>query len=215
MRRLLRGVTAVALLSLFAAAVFGMSWAIADGPDGLRGWALIVVFVVAGLAVWGSWMALLLAKSGARPVGLAVAVVAGVVALIFIGTVPAWFSQRLLYERGRVTACRVVTVTEAETFNGTGSAYRYRLACDGGDTFSITKSDRTLQVNQRVPVRHDPEGRMDNARLADDTEIMKPRQIAWIAGAELALMTVASLVLIATGRPDSTSHRARRRNSHG
>ncbi|TDD85477.1 hypothetical protein E1293_11095 [Actinomadura darangshiensis] len=155
MRRLLRCVTAVGLLSLFATAVFGMSWAIIDGPDGIRGWALILMFVVAGLMLMGLWMALLLAGAGARPVGLAVAVVAGVVALIFAGTVPAWFSAWLLHERGRVTTCRVVAVTETDTFNGSGSAYRHRLACDGGGTFSITRSDGALRVNQRVRVRHD------------------------------------------------------------
>lgn len=202
MRRLLRGLTALGLLSLFAAAVFGMSWAIADGPDGLRRWALIVVFVVAALAMWGLWLALLLAKTGAGPVGLSAAVIAGVVALIFVGTVPAWFSVWLLHERGQVTTCRVLSVTEVETFNGSGTAHRHRLACDGGDTFSITKSDRTLRVNQRVRVRHDPEGRSDHARLADDTEAMKPQEIAWLAAAELALITLVSLVLIATGRPD-------------
>ncbi|MCP9951464.1 hypothetical protein [Actinomadura madurae] len=103
MRRLLTCVAAVVLLALFAAAVLGMSWAIADGPDGIRGWALILVFVVAGLVVMGLWMALSLAGAGDRPVRLGVAVVAGVVALIFAGTVPAWFSEWLLYERGRVS----------------------------------------------------------------------------------------------------------------
>lgn len=202
MRRLLRCVAAVGLLSLFTAAVFGMSWAIADGPDGIRGWALILVFVVAGLVVMGLWMALLLVNAGAHPVGLAAVVVAGVVALFFVGTVPAWFSEWLLHERGRVTTCRVVAVTEEETFNGAGSYYLHRLACDGGGPSSITQSDRTLQVNQRVRVRHDPEGKSDKAILAGDTEATKPQDLAWFAGAELGLITLASLILIATGRPD-------------
>ncbi|SFP93914.1 hypothetical protein SAMN04489713_119174 [Actinomadura madurae] len=201
MRRSLACVAAVVLLALFAAAVLGMSWAIADGPDGIRGWALILVFVVAGLVVMGLWMALLMAGAGDRPVWSGVAVVAGVVALIFAGTVPAWFSEWLLYERGRVSTCRVVTVTEVETVNGSGSAYRYRLACDGGDTVSVTRSDRTLQVDQRVRVRHDPEGKSDKAELVGDTEGMKPQDIAWTAGAELGLITFASLALIATSRP--------------
>ncbi|WP_412515474.1 hypothetical protein K8Z49_26070 [Actinomadura madurae] len=194
---------AVVLLALFAAAVLGMSWAIADGPDGIRGWALILVFVVAGLVVMGLWMALLMAGTGDRPVWSGVAVVAGVVALIFAGTVPAWFSEWLLYERGRVSTCRVVTVTEVETVNGSGSAYRYRLACDGGGTVSVTRSDRTLQVDQRVRVRHDPleGGKSDKAELVGDTEGMKPQDIAWTAGAELGLITFASLALIITSRP--------------
>ncbi|MEO3825788.1 hypothetical protein [Actinomadura sp. B10D3] len=190
------------LLALFAAAVFGMSWAIADGPDGIQRWALILVFIVAGLVVMGLWMALLLAGAGARTVGLGIAVVAGVVALIFAGTVPAWYSERLLHERGRVATCRVVAITEVETMNGSGTAYRYRLACDGSGTFWVTRSDRTLRVNQGVPVRHDPEGRSDEAELVGDTARMKPQDIAWTAGAELGLMALASLVVIATGRPE-------------
>lgn len=74
-----------------------------------------------------------------------------------------------------------MTVTEVETVNGSGSAYRYRLACDGGGTVSVTRSDRTLRVDQGVRVRHDPEGRSDKAELVGDTEGMKPQDIAWTA----------------------------------
>jgi hypothetical protein len=202
MRRLLKGVAAVGLLTLFAAAVLGMSWAIADGPGGLRGWALILVCIVAGLVVMGLWMSLLLIHTGGRPVGIAVTVSAGIVALFFVGTVPAWLSEWLLHERGRVTTCRVVAVTEEESFNGAGSFYLHRLACDGGGPSSITPSDRPLQVNQRVRVRHDPERKSGKAILADDTQASKPRDLAWFAGVELGLITLASLILIATGRTD-------------
>ncbi|MFI0351123.1 hypothetical protein [Actinomadura sp. 9N407] len=202
MWRLLSCVAAVGLLTLFAAAVLGMSWAIADGPAGVRGWALILVFIVAGLVVMGLWTALLLVNTGGRPVGMAVTLAAGIVALFFVGTVPAWFSEWLLHERGRVTTCKVVAVTEEESFNGSGTFSLHRLACDGGGPATLSPSDRTLRVNQRVRVRHDPAGKSDKAVLADDAEATKPQNVAWFAGIELGLITLASLVLIVTGRTD-------------
>ncbi|XVQ08693.1 hypothetical protein ACQP1W_40005 [Spirillospora sp. CA-255316] len=189
---------AAGLLALLAVAVFGMSWAIFDGPGGVPGWALILAFVLAGLVVMGLWTVLLL-KAGAHPGGV---VFAGVVALFFAGTVPAGFSEWLLHERGRFTTCRVLSVTEEEGFNGASTVYVHRLACDGRGPTSVTRSDRTLRVDQRVRVRYDPEGRSDEARLAGDKGAMEHRDIFLLAGAELSLILLASLVLVATGRPD-------------
>lgn len=203
MWRLLRCVAAVVLLSLFVAAVAGLSWAIVDGPEGIRRWALILVFVVAGLVVMGFWTVLLLARAGAGLVGICATVIAGVVALIFAGTVPAWFSEWLLYERGRVTTCRVLSVTEVETFNGSGSAYQYRVDCGSDGNLTVTQSDPTLKTNQRVPVRHDPEGKMEKARLANDTKALKPEAIAWMAVGELGFIVLVSLAVIVTGRPEA------------
>lgn len=198
MRRLLTGMAVVGLLALFTAAVLGMSWAIFDGPPGIRGWALILASVLAGLAVMRRWT-IVLAQAGAHPVGM---VFTGVVALFFVGTVPAGFSEWLLYERGRLTTCRVLTVTEEEGFNGAGSVHLYRLGCDGRGPLSITQSTRGLQVNQRVRVRHDPEGRLDRARPAGDTAALERHHLYLLAGAELVLLTLASLALVATGRRD-------------
>jgi hypothetical protein len=197
-RRFLRCVEAAGLLSLLAAAVFGMSWAIFDGPGGVRGWALILMFVLAGLVVMGLWAVLLL-KAGAHPGGV---VFAGLVALFFTGTVPAGFSEWLLHERGRFSTCRVLTITEEEGFNGASTVYVHRLACDGLGPTSITRSDRTLRVNQHVRVHYDPEGRSDKARLAGAKGAMERHHIILLAGVELGLMILASLVLVATGRPD-------------
>ncbi|MFC5746450.1 hypothetical protein [Actinomadura rugatobispora] len=198
MRRFLRCVAAAGLLSLLAAAVFGMSWAIFDGPGGVRGWALILAFVLAGLVVLGLWTVLLI-KAGAHPGGV---VFAGLVALFFTGTVPAGFSEWLLHERGRFTTCRILTITEEEGFNGAGTVYAHRLACDGGGPSSITRSDRTLRVNQHVRVHYDPEGSSDEARLAGDKGAMEHRHIFLLGAAELGLIFLASLLLVATGRPD-------------
>ncbi|MEO3884233.1 hypothetical protein [Nonomuraea sp. B5E05] len=84
MRRLVQCIAMVGLLSLFAAAVAGMAWAITAGPDDMKGGALLA-FVVAALLMMRGWLALL-AKAGAHPLGV---VVAGLVALFFTGTVPA------------------------------------------------------------------------------------------------------------------------------
>ncbi|MEW2354606.1 hypothetical protein [Spirillospora sp. NPDC029432] len=199
MRRLLRCVAAVGLVSLFSAAVLGMSWAIFDGPDGVRKWALILAFVLAGLVVMWRWTVLMV-EAGAHPLGM---ILAGLAALFFAGTVPAWFATSLLDERERLTTCRVLTVTEEEGFNG-ATVHLHRLACDGIGSSSIMWSGRALRVDRQVRVRYDPEGRSDEVRLAGDEAAMEPRDIGLIAGAELGLILLGSLVLVAIGRPPSS-----------
>lgn len=197
MRRLVQCIAMVGLLSLFAAAVAGMAWAITAGPDDMKGGALLA-FVVAALLMMRGWLALL-AKAGAHPLGV---VVAGLVALFFAGAVPAAFSERAMHERGRFTACQVLGVTEMEGFNGAATVPVYRLDCDALGPLSIMESDRILQVNQRVLVHYDPEGGAD-ARLAGDDEPVSGVDASVLAGVALGLLTLASLGLIVFGRPDS------------
>ncbi|MGP3928899.1 hypothetical protein [Nonomuraea sp. KM88] len=56
-------------------------------------------------------------------------------------------------------------------------------------------------MNQRVRVHYDPEGGVD-ARLAGDEEPVSGVDTSVLAGAELGLLTLASLGLIVFGRPD-------------
>lgn len=124
--------------------------------------------------------------------------VAGAAMVLAYGAAAAGIGKWVLADRGLVTDCAIVSVTEREVQSDDSSTtvHDHRLACAGAGPDLLTSARVVANTGERIPVAYDPAGTISPRPAADLEHGEVYFWVVLIAGGLTVLTRVADALFV-------------------